>query len=166
MNKVYLKSYYANMNKQYKDKYNNKCIECITDYNTNEKGYLITDTYSIIKLNETYNMEITNDSGIIEKMFNDFKFGFNLNKVDITNDILECEKENFNLKKEYSGDIKEETEIIKYGVDMKRFNTIKNIIKANKIEIVSKYSYDYMYAIKIENTKTNEYAYLLPTRKF
>ena len=161
MNKVYLKSYYANMStrEEHIRKYKNKCME----YNTN---YLITDTYSIIKLNETYNMEITNDNGIIEKIFDDFKFNFNLNKVDITKDLENFEEKNFRFIKEYSGDIKEETEIIKYGVDMKRLNNIKKIIKANKIEIVSKYSYDYMYAIKLENTKTNEYAYLLPIRVY
>ena len=49
---------------------------------------------------------------------------------------------------------------------MKLFNIIKGLIKGNKVSLLTKYSFDYNYVIKIENTKTNEVAYLLPIRTY
>ena len=161
MNKVYLKRFFKDVHNEHKDLQYYKCFEY-------ESKYIISNCCSVVLLNKDYGyLEEENNKlkDTIINIYKDFSRGFSLiNVVDITEDINNCINEDnvFKLKKEYSGDIKEESEIIKYGVDLKKYDTIKHLIRADKIELCSRFSYGYRYVIKFKNTKTGEVGYLLP----
>lgn len=157
MNKQVLKSYFVGSLKQEELKEN--CFSY-------KDSYLISNGYSIVKLNKNYGMNISVDKLSLNKIYEDFEYNFNLHTLDITQDIVNCQLSEYVFVKEYSSDIKEENEIINYGVDIKKLNKIKKLIKANVINIKTKYSSGYMYVIELVNTKTSEKAYLLPIRVF
>lgn len=157
MNKQVLKSYFVNSIK--KEELKENCFSY-------KDSYLISNGYSIVKLNKNYGMNISVDKLSLNKIYEDFEYNFNLHTLDITQDIVNCQLNEYVFVKEYSGDIKEENEIVRYGVDIKRLNKIRKLIKANVINIKTKYSGNYMYVIELVNTKTSEKAYLLPIRVF
>lgn len=168
MNKAKLKSYYANGTSVYRKDLENKIIVYNEHLYTNSEDiFLISNGVSIIALNNDFGMEKveTNLGNSLSKIFNDFTYNFTLQNIDITDDILSEKEKEFNFKENYATDIKE-NEITNYGVNMKLFNIIKGLIKGNKVSLLTKYSFDYNYVIKIENTKTNEVAYLLPIRTY
>ena len=145
MDKKALKSY---MNKNKRDYLKTNCFKY-------KDGYLITDSFSIIKLSKNYDLNIEEKDlcGLGNFLEN---FENNFTNVEYTFDTFE---EN---EKEYAPI--DET----FGINIKLCNKIRKIIKPNRlISILSNNKDDYMrYIIKLENTKTNEVAYMLPMRKF
>lgn len=141
MNKRVLKSYLNGSNKQL-------LAENCFKY---ENGYLISDSYSIIKLNTPNELiiaekDILGLSKIYESFVNNYEF-----LTDYIPLWLELEK------------IDDE-----YGIQMKLFKRINTIIRGNKYAIMR--AKDNLssarYVIKLENTKTNEIAYMLPARVY
>lgn len=119
-----------------------------------ENGYLITDTYSIIKLNQTNDLQVEKDIMGITKFFEDFSMNYEkIEDLDL----------NFNLDEQ---DILINEEERKYAINIKIAKRIKRIINYNNVELLRKYNYGYNYVIKLENTKTQEIAFLLPMRSF
>ncbi len=98
MNKQVLKSYFVGSlkGKELKE----KCFPY-------KESYLISNGYSIIRLNKNYGMNISTDKLSINKIYEDFEYNFNLHTLDITKDIIGCQLSEYVFVKEYSGDIKE-----------------------------------------------------------
>ena len=147
MNKTFTNKYLGKTKKLKKELFDN-CFKY-------QDKYLISDTYSIIVLNEPYFLSISKD----ESLTNQFK------------DFMEDFTNNFeyfkDLEKEPNKDEAVERIIDNYGVGSKEFYQIKNIIRANKFTILKcKKEQILQYLIKLENTKTKEFAYLLPTRRY
>ena len=149
MNKVYLKSYYAGMGKynQQRQRLENKCFKM-------EDSYLISDSYSIICLNDNYNLEVS-----------DYTIKHNVIKM------YDSFKDNYIFKNDITLSDEEYTKIDDmYSIDNKKAKTIIKIIKADKISILEVKEYNYFSGktpiIYLENTKTKEHAYLLPCRNY
>lgn len=121
-----------------------------------EEGYLICDTYSIILLNDNYNIDVVQDLLSINKMFdrfdNEYEFNFKLEELEIINTDEKIKPAK--LKDNYE-------------INVTLFNRVKNIIKADDISIIYNMdTNDTTPIIKLTNTKTNERGYLLPMRKY
>lgn len=122
-----------------------------------ENGYLISDCYSVIYLNNNHNIEVVDDVCGITRIFdnfeNNYEFNFKLDELEIVSD----EKEKVKRAK-----LKDN-----YEVDVTLLNRIKNIIKADDIGIIyNMNTSDTTPIIKLTNTKTNERGYLLPMKTF
>lgn len=145
MNKTYLKSYYAQMGKhnQNKQRLENKCFKM-------ENNYLISDSYSIICLNDSYNLEVSDDK-LKESVINLYS-SFKNNYIFKNNITLSDDK--FTKIDDL------------YSIGNKKAKTIIKIIKADKISILEPKEQLYYFSknpmIYLENTKTKEHAYLLP----
>ena len=149
MNKTYLKSYYASMgkNNQQRQRLQNKCFKI-------ENNYLISDSFSIICLNDIYNLEVSSD-GLKDSVIKMYK-GF---------------KDNYIFKNDITLNDEEYTKIDDmYSIGNKKAKTICKIIKADKISILEPKEQLYYSSknpiIYLENTKTKEHGYLLPCRTF
>lgn len=149
MNKTYLKSYYAQMGKhnQQRQRLENKCFKM-------ENSYLISDSYSIIALNDSYNLE-TSDDKLKDSVIKTYK-GF---------------KDNYTFKNDITLNDEEYTKIDDlYSIGNKKAKTICKIIKADKVAILEPKEQLYYTSknpiIYLENTKTKDYGYLLPCRTF
>lgn len=122
-----------------------------------ENGYLITDTYSIIKLNQTNDLQVEKDIMGVAKIFRDFDDNFKkLSDLDLNYDLKEQELQ-------FEEWLKEDRE---YAINIKIVKRINKIINFDKVELLYKYHNGYNYIIKLENTKTQEIAFLLPMRSF
>ena len=122
-----------------------------------EDGYIISDSYSVIRLNKTYDLKVSEDKLGICKFydnFNQFEFDFELRELE----IIEHRNKKFAVAKLNDN----------YSINVPIFNKIKAIINANKFTIVKSNQYEFKETpvIKLENTKTNEIGYMLPMRKF
>lgn len=139
MNKMNLKRYLNH-------KYNREELKtsCIKD---NDK-YIISDSYSIVVLNNNYGLDIIPDKYGLVRFRNEFD---SLNEV-------------FNTFTELT-DNEEMVEPIdnRYGINIKLFKKINSIIKADKYTILEFKNKFEKYIIKLENTRSGEYAYMLPT---
>ena len=150
MNKTYLRSYYAGMGKcnQNRQRLENKCIKM-------ENNYLISDSFSIICLNDNYNLETSSDEKLKDSIINLYN-GFKDNYI-FKNDITLNDEEFTKINNDYS-------------IGNKKAKTICKIIKANKISILEPKEQLYFTSknpiIYLENTKTKEHGYLLPCRTF
>lgn len=141
MNKRVLKSYLKGSKREILE------LNCFK-YND---SYLISDSFSVIKLNDNYDLQVQ-DKNIMSlyKFYEDFET-------------------NFEFLKEF--EYKEVESIViddKFEIQGKLLKKIKNIIKANNYSILEnkdKTSYC-KYIIKLENTDTNEVGYMLPMRKY
>lgn len=142
MNKANLKRYL-----------NHKCnkeelkTSCVKD---NDK-YIISDSYSIIVLNDNYGLDVISDKYRLVRFKSEF---------DSLNDVFKT----FN-------EIQDNEEMVEpidseYGINIKLFKKINNVIKADKYTVLEFRNRFEKYIIKLENTKSREYAYMLPTRKF
>lgn len=146
MDKRALKRY---MNKNERDYLKTNCFKY-------KDGYLITDSFSIIKLSKNYDLNIEEKDlcGLGNFLEN---FENNFTNVAFTFDVNSSEnKENAPIDKNFE-------------ISIKLLKQIAKIIKPNRLISVleNNNKNEYMqYLIKIENTKTNEVAYLLPMRKF
>lgn len=120
-----------------------------------DNGYLISDSFSIIKLNQTYDLKINNDELGLSKLFDNFKDNYNTSYTF----------KNLNADNEDRAPINET-----YSINVKLYNKIKSIIKADWCTILEPNNKENNYAgapiIKLENTKTKELAYLLPMRTY
>jgi hypothetical protein len=118
-----------------------------------DKYYVISDKYSIICLNDSNELNIIkeNDTNAMYKSIKGFYEDFNntTQKNEITPDYS---TEAIKIDKDYS-------------IATKNLKEIKNLIKADKFFIREHGGY-LKYIIEIRNTKTNEYAYLLPCRVY
>ena len=119
-----------------------------------EKGYLVTDTCSIIKLNKTNDLQVEKDIMGITKFFEDFSMNY---------EKIEDLKLDFDLEEQ---DILINEEKKRYAINIKLAKRIKRIINYNNVELLRKYNCGYNYVIKLENKKTKEIAFLLPMRSF
>lgn len=140
MNKRVLKSYLKGSKRELLE-------TCCFEF---DNGYLISDSYSVIKLNETNDLKVEKDIMGVCKIYDDFKWNFE-------------DKEDIEFRDIEIIDIDD-----KFGIQVKLLKKIKNIIKGNKITILeNKDKMSYLkYIIKVENTETNEVGYMLPMRKF
>jgi hypothetical protein len=141
MNKVNLKRYLNNKNNKEKLK-----TSCVKD---NDK-YIISNSFSVTVLNDNYGLDIMSDKyGLIR-----FKDEF-----DSLNDIFKTFTE--------LQDNEEMVEPIdsEYGINIKLFKEVNNLIKADKYTILEFKNRFEKYIIKLENTRSGEYAYILPTWK-
>lgn len=117
-------------------------------------SFLISDSYSIIKLNNNYDLQVQDkDTTGLCKFYEDFENNFETFKEfePLEVSIMQIDD--------------------KYEINMGLLKKINNIIKGNKFTILENKdkigcSWSLRYVIKIENTKTNEVGYLLPMRKF
>ena len=141
MNKRVLKSYLKGSKREILE------LNCFK-YNDN---YLISDSFSVIKLNNNYDLQVQDkDIMSLYKFYEDFE-------------------NNFEFLKEF--EYKEVESIViddKFEIQGKLLKKIKNIIKANNYSILeNKDKTSYLkYIIKLENTDTNEVGYMLPMRKY
>ena len=152
MNKVYLKRFFKN---QSIEELRNKYVE----YND---CYLISNNYSIVLLNSDYGLLEKSDNkyeNFITSCFKKFD-KYNESDINIINDLDECEEE-YNIPSELL-----ERKECKYGINLKLYNIIKNLIKADEVNILTVYNYSFEVIIRIRNTKTNEVGYLLPMKVY
>lgn len=114
-------------------------------------SFLISDSYSVIKLNDNYDLQVQDkDIMSLYKFYEDFETNFKFLSKYIP---IWAEVEHIDDK---------------YDINMKLFKKINTIIKGNEFSILEnkdKTSYC-KYIIKLENTKTNEVGYMLPMKKF
>ena len=114
-------------------------------------SYLISDSYSVIKLNDNYDLQVQDkDIMGLYKFYEDFEWNFEFLKEFEYKDVESIAIDD------------------KYEIQMKLFKKIKTIIKGNEFSILEnkdKTSYC-KYIIKLENTDTNEIGYMLPMCKY
>lgn len=143
MNKRSLESY---LKKNDREILRNNCFRY-------EYNYLISNSYSVIKLNDNYNLNVTDDILGVCKIFdnfsNNFEFYKNIDSVE-NND-------------EYYAPIND-----KFGINTKLFNKIKKVINAKDFAILKNKDINAYttFIIRLENLKTKEMAYMLPMKKF
>lgn len=140
MNKRILKSYLKNSKRK---------LLVTSCFKYNDK-FLISDSYSIILLNDNYDLDIKDDTLCLYNHYESFKNNFEIAFTFFT--PLETDEP-----------IDEN-----YEINYKIFNKIKNIIKADNYAVLENKNKDsYMkYIIKLENRKTKEHGYLLPMRRY
>lgn len=139
MNKANLKRYLNNKNNKEELK-----TSCVKD---NDK-YIISNSFSIVVLNDNYGLDVMSDKYGLIRFRNEF---------DSLNDVFKTFKE--------LQDNEEMVEPIdsKYGINIKLFKKINTLIKADKYTILEFKNRFEKYIIKLENTRSGEYAYMLPT---
>lgn len=143
MNKRSLESY---LKKNDREILRNNCFRY-------EDNYLISDSYSVIKLNDNYNLNVVDDILGVCKIFDNFSNNFEFYKnID-----------SFEDNDEHYVPIDD-----KFGINTKLFNRIKKVINAKDFAILkNKGINDYiLFIIRLENSKTKEMAYMLPMRKY
>lgn len=117
--------------------------------------YLVSDSYSVVLLNDTRGLEIKEDS-----------FGIGLHYWSMQEDRVAFIELNTRLMKED----KRETiplGINNYEINMRLAQNIIKLIKANKVEVLEHTIYDSAHpVIKISNDNTGEIGLLLPMRKY
>lgn len=119
-----------------------------------ENGYLVTDNYSIIKLNKTNDLQVEKDIMGVTRLFEDFSM--NYEKIEDLELDFDLEEQDILINEEEK----------RYAINIKLAKRIKRIINYNNVELLRKYNNGYNYVIKLENTKTQEIAFLLPMRCF
>ena len=120
-----------------------------------EGKYLISDSYSVVALNDTRGLEVKEDL-----------LGINLHYKSMQENRVVFTELNTRLIKE------DKRESIPLGIDNYELNVklaqrVIKLIKANKVEVLKNTIYDYAHPIiKISNDKTREIGLLLPMRKY
>lgn len=120
-----------------------------------EDNYIVSDGYSVIVLNDPYGLNVEEDkyklSSFVENFRNNFELDYTFFKLNDSDIELGY------------GPVTEN-----YGIGVKEFKKINNIIKGNSYGIYKNLDTSYYtpFVIYLENNKTKEYAYLLPMRKF
>ena len=147
MNKAILKKFYVNGSAKTRKDLEKRFIKY-------ENVFLISNGYSIIALNDNYdmeNMEIKFGSCLI-KNFNNFETNYHQEK-DITLNVFNETKDHFDIDEYYS-------------INMKLLNIIKGLIRANKVYLLTIDCNGRVPIIKMINEKTKEIAYLLLERNY
>lgn len=117
--------------------------------------YLISDSYSVVALNDTRGLEVKEDL-----------LGINLHYKSMQEDRVAFTELNARLIKE---DKRETTSlgIDNYELNIRLAQNIIKLIKANRVEILEDTIYSSVHPIiKISNDKTGEIGLLLPMRKY
>ena len=114
--------------------------------------FLISDTYSIVILNKNYDLGVKEDTLGLS--------GFLLKWSTMFEDLKEIQAP---IDKDKQEPIDND-----FCINNKLFLRIKRLISANKFTILeNKDKNEFMrYLIKLENTKTKEKAYLLPSKMY
>lgn len=120
-----------------------------------EGKYLISDSYSVVSLNDTRGLEVKEDLLGINKHYKSMQEDrVAFTELD-TKLMIEDKRESIPLG------------IDNYEINMRLAQNIIKLIKANKVEVLEHTIYDYMHPIiKISNDKTGEIGLLLPMRKY
>ena len=114
-------------------------------------SYLISDSYSVIKLSNNYDLQVQDkDIMGLYKFYEDFEWNFEFLKEFEYKDV-----ENIAIDD-------------KFEIQGKLLKKIKAIIKGNTFSILeNKDKTSYLkYIIKVENTESNEVGYMMPMRKY
>lgn len=143
MNKRCLKSYFGSMSEENTARLKDKCFK-------SGENYLISNAFGIIVLKSSYDMEILDNNLCLNNYLNNFENNFNIDLMDkpITDEMLQCE--DYPIKDNYS-------------INIKEFKKIVNVINADSYNIYENLQQYTKYIIKVKNTKTGEYGYLLPS---
>lgn len=120
--------------------------------------YVISDKCSIIclKNNNGLNIITSKDNNFYYKKLKGFREEFKYQTHFYKNlklDFKDKEKDFIDIDN-------------KFSISLKNIKEIKNLIKADKFEILTTDNFSSKYIIKIENTKTYEVGYLLPCRVY
>lgn len=124
-----------------------------------EDKFLISDSYSIIVLNNNYDLDVSDDTYGLIRLLDGFNNGYEFNEDYVKSDerIEKCRDKLFDkFNKDFS-------------IQIALFERVRKVIKANKFTILKKkngFNYFSDYVIKLENTKSGEYAYMLPAMTF
>lgn len=127
-----------------------------------EDKYILTNTYSLLVLNNAEDLTINSEDKTLINFIKDFKDYEDIGKR------LE-DKIDFSKLNDYERYVEE---IIKdkessYGIDMEMFRTMYKIIKPTKIRILQKWGFNsWKYVYELLNEKNGEYGYLLPTKNY
>lgn len=151
MNKTSLKKYMEH-------KSNSKQLLKSNCFNYEDK-FLISDSYSIIVLNNNYDLDVSDDTYGLVRLLDGFNNGYEFNENYVKSDER-IEKNRGKLFDKFNKD---------FSIQISLFERVRKVIKANKFTILKKkngFNYYSDYAIKLENTKSGEYAYMLPARTF
>lgn len=120
-----------------------------------EGKYLVSDSCSIVALNDTRGLEVKEDL-----------LGINLHYKSMQENKVTFTELNTRLIKE---DKREAIplDIDNYELNVKLAQRVIKLIKANKVEVLKDTIYDYAHPIiKISNDKTGEIGLLLPMKKY
>lgn len=114
--------------------------------------FLVSDTYSIVILNDNYDLEVKEDTLQLS--------GFLLKWATMFEDLKEIQAP---TDKDKEDNIDND-----FCINNKLFLRVKRLISANKFTILkNKDTKEFMrYLIKLENTKTKEKAYILPCKQY
>lgn len=117
-----------------------------------EDKFLVSDTYSIVILNNNYELEVKEDTLQLS--------GFLLKWATMFRELKEIQAP---TDKDKQDNIDND-----FCINNKLFLRIKRLISADKFTILkNKDTKEFMrYLIKLENTKTKEKAYLLPSKMY
>lgn len=117
--------------------------------------YVISDKYSIVCLNNNNGLNIvhSDEDNFYYKQLKNFREEFKYQTHFYKTLELDLNEEYYDIDDNYS-------------VAIKNIKEIKNLIKADKFDVLTTDNMSSKYIIKIENTKTLEVGYLLPCRKF
>lgn len=151
MNKTSLKKYM-------KHKSNLKQLLKSNCFNYGDK-FLISDSYSIIVLNNNYDLDVSDDTYGLIKLLDEFDNDYEFYKDYVKSDER-IEKNRGRLFDNFDKD---------FSIQIALFERVRKVIKANKFTLLRKKSFSYHYIdyiMKLENTKSGEYAFMLPARKF
>lgn len=153
----------ANIKKYFKfNKGNHKYLN-MKSYEYENGTYLLSNSYSIMKLNKAEDLEIqeTNETlnGFIRNFEDNYEdWGKRLNKRIDLNKLNEYEKyvEKIIIERERS-----------FGIDIEMFKTMYKIIKPTELRILQKWGFNsWNYVYELKNNKNGEVGYLLPILEF
>ncbi len=135
----------------------------------NKRGYLITNTYSMLKLKDIEGLEKNKNIEQLDNIFNDLS-----SYVECTlnvEDIIDLK--NLKTLKKHIEDVdlikdKDRTGAYRtFGVRLEALENIYRIIKPTSVKVLKKEKYDIkQFVIELKNEKTKEIGYLLPTLRY
>lgn len=152
------------MNKKQVNKYFKKTRETFNKKFFEQEGLrLVTDTYSILSISDTTNLEKSNEyANAVFKMYDDFRdnleYQYTLDNINFNIDYLDIDTDKLNIDNKYKKDMN-------YCINLKYLKTLLDITKADTINIKTKFVFN-SYQVFIELVKDNYYSYVLPCRKY
>lgn len=152
MNKKQVNKYFKNTRESFNKKFFEK--EGLT---------LVTDTYSILSITDTTDLEKGNNyTDTVFSMYDDFRYNFEyqytLDSINFNNDYLDIDTDKLNIDNKYKKDIN-------FSINLKYLKTLLDITKADTINIKIKFEFN-SYQVVIELVKDNYYSYMLPCKKY
>jgi hypothetical protein len=110
--------------------------------------YLVSDSYSIIKLTSNYDLPVIEHKQLCD-MFDDFENNY---VTEFTFMTIDEDQEQEPIDENYE-------------INIKLFKKINNVIKGNTFAILRKDN-DHTPIIKLENSRTKDIAYMLPAKRY